>query len=52
MLAMASKPRGLKSCVREMKFPAALLIRSVSGPDAKISATIASTAAASRISTP
>ncbi len=32
---MASKPRGDRSCVRAMKLPAALLIRSVSGPSAK-----------------
>ena len=32
MLATASKPRGDSSSVREMKLPAALLIRSVSGP--------------------
>ena len=32
MLATASKPRGDRSSVREMKLPAALLMRSVSGP--------------------
>ena len=32
MLAIASKPRGDRSCVREMKLPAALLTRPVSGP--------------------
>ncbi len=32
MLATASKPRGDRSSVREMKLPAALLIRSVRGP--------------------
>ena len=32
MLAIASKPRGERSSVREMKLPAALLMRSVSGP--------------------
>src|SRR5262249_14079914 len=52
MLAMASKPRGERSSVREMKFPAALLTRSVSGPRRKISSIMASTAAASRMSTP
>ena len=31
MLATASKPRGVRSSVREMKLPAALLMRSVSG---------------------
>ncbi len=32
MLAMASKPRGVRSWVRETKLPAALLMRSVRGP--------------------
>jgi len=32
MLATASKPRGLSSSVREMKLPAALLMRSERGP--------------------
>ena len=32
MLAIASKPRGVRSWVRETKLPAALLMRSVSGP--------------------
>ena len=36
MLATASKPRGLSSSVREMKLPAALLMRSVRGPSRKI----------------
>jgi hypothetical protein len=52
MLATASNPRVLRSSVREMKLPAALLTRSVSGPDWKMSATMASTAPASRMSTP
>src|SRR5260221_10740416 len=49
---MASKPRGERSSVREMKFPAALLTRPVSGPpSSQIACTMASTAAASRMST-
>jgi hypothetical protein len=32
MLATASNPRGERSSLREMKLPAALLMRSVSGP--------------------
>ncbi len=36
MLATASKPRGDSSSVREMKLPAALLMRSVSGPPVQI----------------
>src|SRR5690606_11041309 len=53
MLAMASKARGLSASVGLMKFPAALLTRPVSGgPPAKMSSTMASMAAASRISTP
>ncbi len=38
--AIALKPRGLKSSVREMKLPAALFTRPVSGPEAKISSTM------------
>src|SRR6267378_930478 len=49
---MASNPREERSSVREMKFPAALLTRPVSGPpSSQIDCTIASTAAASRMST-
>ena len=44
MLATASKPRGDKSCVRETKLPAALLMSSVSGPSVKICSIISSTA--------
>ncbi len=44
MLATASKPRGERSCVREMKLPAALLMRSVRGPLVQIASIISSTA--------
>ena len=36
MLATASKPRGESSSEREMKLPAALLMRSVRGPSVQI----------------
>src|SRR5574337_1074392 len=52
ILAMASKPRGDKSSLRAMKLPAALLMSEVKGPSRKVSSTMASTAAASRMSTP
>ena len=52
MLATASKPRGVRSSVREMKLPAALLMRSVRGPLVQIASIISSTARALRISTP
>ena len=52
MFAIASKPRGERSSVRLMKLPAALLTRPVSGPpSSQIDWIIASTAAASRMST-
>ncbi len=52
MLAMALKPFGVRSLVGLMKLPAALLTRPVSGPpSSQIFCTIASTAAASRMST-
>src|SRR5258707_199738 len=48
---MASKPRGERSSVREMKLPAALLRSPVSGPpSSQIACTIVSTLAASRMS--
>src|SRR6266700_3374206 len=52
MLATASKPRVLSSSEREMKFPAALLMRSVSPPSLKMVSTISSTASGLRMSTP
>src|SRR5687767_910010 len=52
MLAMALKPFGERSFVGLMKLPAALLTSPVSGPlSSQIRCTIASTAAASRMST-
>src|SRR5258707_6181469 len=49
---MASKPRGERSSVREMKLPAALLTRPVGArPSCQIACTIASTLPASRMST-
>src|SRR5439155_6143094 len=52
ILAMALKPFGVRSFVGLMKLPAALLTRPVSGPpSSQILCTMASTAAASRIST-
>src|SRR5260370_30817602 len=52
MLAMALKPFGVRSFVGLMKLPAALLTSPVSGPpSSQIRCTMASTAAASRMST-
>src|SRR5687768_5526327 len=52
MLAMALNPLGVRSLVGLMKLPAALFTRPVSGPlSSQMCCTIASTAAASRIST-
>src|SRR5437660_6271459 len=52
MLAIALKPFGVRSLVGLMKLPAALLTRPVSGPlSSQMRCTIASTAAASRMST-
>ena len=48
---MASKARGLRSLVWEMKFPAALLTNPSSGPLAQMRSTISSTAVATRMST-
>ena len=51
MLAIASKARGLRSLVCEMKLPAALFTSPSSGPVAQICSTISSTAVATRMST-
>src|SRR5512134_1767044 len=52
MFAMALKPLGVRSLVGLMKLPAALLTSPVSGPlSSQMRCTIASTAAASRMST-
>ena len=51
MLEMASKPRGLRSSVRLMKLPAALLIRPVSAPpSAQTVSTISWMASGTRMS--
>ncbi len=51
MSAMALNPRGLRSFVRLMKLPAALLTRPVNAPpSAQICAIMSSTASATRMS--